>query len=371
MRELSLMQAIKQIIHLSFLPGLLCLCSCKGKEERIRPTEERITESVYASGIVKSDHQYQVYASVNGLVDQVFVREGDLVGKGDPILRVSGVPAQMNASNARLSAVYSSASENAEKIHELEIGIEQARIKMENDSLLLGRQRNLWAGQIGTRNELEQRELSYRNSVQAYETARLRYAEMEKQVNYQDRQARNTLRLYNSQAGDFTVRSETEGRIYSIPVKKGEMVSVQTPVAIAGDSATFLLELQVDEYDITEIRPGQKVLLTMDSYRGRVFEAVVQKIYPLMNSRSKTVAVDAGFEKQPPLLYPNLTCEANIVLREKEKALTIPRSCLLDGDYVLMADKEKRKVTTGLRDYRKVEILDGLTKSDFILKPAP
>ena len=89
-----------------------------------------------------------------------------------------------------------------------------------------------------------------------------------------------------------------------------------------------------------------------------------------MSERSKSFTVEAGFVSQPPALFPNLTCEANIVVQEKEKALTIPRACLLENDFVLLENNEKRKVTTGLKDYQKVEILSGLTVNDIILKPA-
>ena len=109
----------------------------------------------------------------------------------------------------------------------------------------------------------------------------------------------------------------------------------------------------------------------MDSYKGQTFEAVVQKINPLMNDRSKSFTIDAVFTRQPPALYPNLTCEANIVIQQKEKALTIPRSYLMAGDFVMLANKEKRKVTTGLKDYQQVEITGGLSATDFIIKPAP
>ena len=79
--------------------------------------------------------------------------------------------------------------------------------------------------------------------------------------------------------------------------------------------------------------------------------------------------LDAVFVKGPAALYPNLTCEANIVIQQKEKALLIPRTYLLDGDQVLLENKEKRKVTTGLKDYQQVEIISGLTVNDIILKP--
>jgi hypothetical protein len=41
----------------------------------------------------------------------------------------------------------------------------------------------------------------------------------------------------------------------------------------------------------------------------------------------------------------------------------------MEGDFVLLATKEKRKVVTGLRDYQKVEIISGLTLKDAIIKP--
>jgi multidrug efflux pump subunit AcrA (membrane-fusion protein) len=354
---------------ISLIIVFLLLASCKNKQEKVKPIEEKITESVYASGVIKSKNQYQVFATVNGLVAEVLVTEGDTVKKGDPIIRLSNTTAQLNAENAGLSAEYSSVAANAEKINELKINIDLAKTKMENDASLLERQRNLWAQQIGTRNEVDQRELTYKSSVTAWEAARLRYTELQKQIGFLEKQSQKNLQISKTVAGDYTIKSEADGKVYSILKEKGEMVNSQSPVALIGDGAAFTLELQVDEYDIARIKPGQKIVLSMDSYKGQVFEAVVEKINPLMNERSRSFTIEAKFVKQPPALYPNLTCEANIVIQEKEKTLTIPRTCLLEDDYVLLANKEKRKVTTGLKDYQKVEILSGLNVNDIILKP--
>ncbi|MEP7373907.1 MAG: efflux RND transporter periplasmic adaptor subunit [Chitinophagaceae bacterium] len=348
----------------------LLLISCKSKQEKIKPVEEKITESVYASGIVKSKNQYQAFSVVNGLVAEVFVNEGDLVKTGDPLIRLSSVTAELNRENAKLSADYSMVSANVEKLNDLKNNIDLARTIMETDASLLERQRNLWQQQIGTRNELDQRELTYKSSVNAFEAAKLRYAELQKQINFQEKQSQKNLQISKTAATDYTIRSETNGKVYSVLKEKGEMVNTQSPVALVGDATSFILELQADEYDIAKVKVGQKIILGMDSYKGQVFKAVVEKINPYMNERSKSFTIEAGFINQPPALFPNLTCEANIVIQEKEKALTIPRNCLLEGDYVLLASKEKRKVTIGLKDYQKVEILSGLTINDIILNPA-
>jgi len=278
-----------------FLLLLLFFFSCRSKQEKTTPVVQNITESVYASGIVKSENQYQVYATVNGLIQQRLVTEGDLVKKGQPIIRVVNETSRLNTENAQLAAAYADVSANRDKLNELRLTIDQARIKMQTDSSLLERQRALWTQQIGTRNELDQRELAYQNSVAAYKAALLRYNELQRQLSFTAKQAQKNLQISATQSSDYTVKSETDGKVYSLLKEQGEMVNPQTPVAVIGDASNFLLELQVDEYDIAKVRLGQKVLLTMDSYKGQVFEGTVTKINPIMNDRSRSFTVEAHF----------------------------------------------------------------------------
>lgn len=144
------------------------------------------------------------------------------------------------------------------------------------------------------------------------------------------------------------------------------MVSPQTPLAVIGKANSFLLELEVDENDMVQVSAGQKVLVTMDSYKGQVFEAEIRKIYPIMDERSRTFKIEAYFMQTPPKLYPNLTAEANIIIQEKKQAITIPKEYLIDKEYVFVNGDEKRKVKTGLSDYKHVEILEGLKAGETI-----
>lgn len=363
------------IYHSTFLYAIISvytlLVSCKSEQEKTQPVVQDITESVYASGIVKSEDQYQVYSTVNGLIQQVLVTEGDIVKKNQPIINVINETSELNRQNAQLAAEYADVNVNRDKLNELRINIDLAKSKVQNDSALLERQRSLWAQQIGTRNDLEQRELAYQNSVTAYQAAILRYNDIEKQLNFAAKQARKNLEISTTLSGDYVIRSKTDGKVYSILKEKGEMVNPLSPVAVIGDADEFLLELQVDEYDIAKIRLGQQVLINMDSYKGQVFEGKITKIDPIMDERSRSFTVEAVYTAMPPVLYPNLTVEANIIIQTKKNALVIPRSYLTEDNYVMTGDKQKKKVITGLKDYQHVEIVSGLDKNDVILKPAP
>ncbi len=348
---------------------LLFLYSCKNDSGKIKPTIETISESVYASGIVKSKNQYQVFASTSGLIENIYTSEGDSVSPGTPILSIANETSRLSTENARLAANYANVDANSQKLNELKLAIDLAQMKMKNDSLLLLRQKNLWAGKIGTQIELEQRELAYENSLTGYESALLRYKDLKKQIDFTAEQSKNNLSISKSRESDFLIKSNMNGMVYSILKEKGEMVNTQTPLAIIGDAKDFILELQIDEYDIVKVDKGKKVFVTLDSYKGEVFEAIVDKVNPLMNERSKTFTVEATFVKQPPVLYPNLTLEATILIQTKEKALTLPRNYLINDEYVLKSNGEKVKVVIGLKDYQKVEILSGVNEKDELIIP--
>lgn len=349
--------------------SLYLFTSCGSKTQFIQPKTETISETVYASGYVKSAGQYQVFSKATGILEKIWVAKGDMVKKGQSLFSISNDVSVLNRDNAQLAASNADIRANQDKLQELRLTIDVSKKKMENDRLVVERQRRLWKDQIGTRFELEQRELAYTNSSSAYQSALLRYNELKKQLNFTSAQTKKSLSISTSMLSDYTVRSEVEGRIYAILKEKGEAVSPQMPLALIGDASTFTLIMQVDENDIVHIIPGQKVAVTMDSYKGKLFEAEVDKINPLMNERSRSFEVEAHFTKAPEVLYPNLTLEANIIIHRKQNAITIPRNFLLDNDSVWISNKEKRKVVVGLKDYQKVEILQGLSSQDKIYLP--
>lgn len=352
-----------------FLPVSFLLSGCGKKTESTTPVFEKITESVYASGIIKSRNQYQVYSTVTGLLQEIYVQEGDTVNMNDSILRIQNISSDLNRENAKLAADLAGFNANGDKLNELKVNIEFAASKMKNDSVMLERQRSLWSQQIGTKNELEQRELALKNSSANYRSALYRFNDVKKQLETTAMQALNNLEISNSQAGDFILKSKYKGRVYSILKEKGELVSPQSPVAVIGDASDFEIQLLVDEYDITRIKSGQKVLIALDSYKGKLFEAKVSKIDPIMNERTRTFKITAEFLLKPEVLYPNLTVEANIIIQSKENALLIPRNYLIGDSLILNEKKEKIRVKTGLMDYNKVEILGGINAGEKIIKP--
>ena len=108
-----------------------------------------------------------------------------------------------------------------------------------------------------------------------------------------------------------------KGTVYQISISEGEIATPQKQLAIIGSGENYLLELQIDEYDIVNIQLGMPIFMVLNSYRDSVFNALVTKIKPIMNVQTKTFTVEAAFVRQPSILYPNISFEANIVTSTK------------------------------------------------------
>lgn len=347
----------------------ISLFSCKKEVASIKPEFKSITASVYASGTVKSLKQYNIYAGSTGLIKSISVNEGSLVKKGDVILKINNMAAILQADNAALAVKFNDYDLNMDKVTQIKKDIEIASRKLKLDSMMMSRQNNLWEQGIGTKNDQEQKELNYFNTKANLDNLRLKLKDILRQLKYASSQSKKNLEIIKSQVNEYTIKSEIDGKIYSLTKEVGEMVGPTTQFGVIGDDKNYMIELQLDEYDITSIKIGQAVIVKMDSHHDSVFEAKVDRINPLMNEKTRTFTVEAVFVTKPDILYPNLSVEANIVLNKKDKTLTIPSQYVFENHYVMLKDGTKKKIKIGLRDYQLTEVLEGIDSGTEIIIP--
>jgi len=351
-----------------YLAIALLLFSCKNKKESISPEIKDISESVYASGIVKSKNQYEVFSKTNGILETIFIKEGMQIKKGDPLFKIENKNAKFNTDNARLSSNANDYLQNPAKLNDSKNAIQLAKKKLANDSLMLLRQKNLWEKNIGSKIELEQKQLNYENAKAAFAHAKASDDDLKRQLKLISDQSKNNLQIAESSESDLIIRSNVDGIVYKINKEKGELVTSLSAIAIIGQNE-FIIELNIDEFDIVKMKIGQQVIVRMDSYKSQVFDATVSSIYPIMNERTRTFKAEAVFVKAPEKLFPNLTMEANIVIDIKKNALTIPRNYLVNDSTVILENGKPQIIKTGLMDYNLVEILSGIVSGSKIILP--
>jgi multidrug efflux pump subunit AcrA (membrane-fusion protein) len=352
------------------LTSLFYFISCSSKKDKILPTEQDLTESVYSSVTIQPDSLYQAYAIVTGILDKNFVEEGSLIKTNEAIAQIINNTPLINSQNSKLSLDL--AKENydgsATVLEGIKDEIAAAVLKYKNDSINFFRQKNLWNQNIGSKAEFDTKKLNYNLSQNNLILLKNKYNQTKNQLSNNLKQAENNYQTSLINTKDFTVKSKINGKIYALYKEPGEIVNTMEPIASIGSATDFIIEMLVDEVDIVKIKLNQEVLLILDAYANEVFKAKVSKIFPKKDERNQTFKVEAMFVNAPPILYPGLSGEANIIISKKNNVLTIPKNYILNNDMV-KTDDGLITITKGLENLEFVEVLSGITKNTYIYKP--
>jgi len=344
--------------------------ACEKKRDSIKPHYENMVEAVYASATIQPEGYYKVNASISGYLEEVYVREGDFVREGDLLYVISNKPIRINEANASLTyqLLKDSYSGQANLIDELKLSLSSSELKMQNDSVTFSRYLELDRKNACSKAELDNSKIIYQVSKNNYLGLKKQIARKEIELRNQLNQSRNNLSLSSLRTDDYYIRSNIDGKVFQANNEKGEMVTIQETLAIIGDQNHFLIEMLIDEMDISKLRIGQKVIVTLEAYKNEVFEAVLTEISPKMDDKNQTFKIKAKFTKTPKKLYMGLTGEGNIVVKEGAKVLVIPTDYLMPGNMVETKDG-KVNVKIGLTNWEFVQIISGLNENTVIFKP--
>ena len=344
--------------------------SCSNNEDKIRPTERPLTESVYTSVTVQPDSLYQAYAIVAGILDNNLVEEGDVVLKDETLIQIINSAPKLNSQNAKfsLNLAKENYNGNAAILNSILEEIEAAKLKYKNDSINYFRQKNLWDQKIGSKVEFDTRKLNYELASNSLKLLQSKYNRTKNELHTAVKQAQNNYQSALINTKDFMVKSKINGKVYALYKEAGEIVTTMEPLASIGSATNFVINMLVDEVDIVRISKNQDVIIQLDAYNNKVFKGKVSKIYPKKDERNQTFKVEAVFENPPIILYPGLSGEANIIIAKKDTVLTIPKEYLIDGDKV-KTDDGLMPITTGLQNMEYIEVLSGITKDTQIYKP--
>jgi HlyD family secretion protein len=352
---------------------LFLIFSCKKQDNFINPSVKKVTEAVYASGYIAPENEYKLVSRAEGYLTKKLVNEGDEIKVGQELFIIESDQQnyRLRSSKAVLDIAEQNISENGPVLSEISSGLLAVRKKLSFDSINYTRFKNLWEKRSCSKIDFDKAELSYENSKKDYQMQLSRLERARNQVKLEYQNARNNYNISLEESGNYGLKSRINGFVYKTFKQEGELVNRQEPIAILGEKDKLYIQMSVDELDIKKIKTGQKVLVSLDAYPDSVFNAVVRKIYPMVNPRDQSFRVDAYFTGTVPVGFTGLAAEANIIIREKDQALTIPKYLLKGEDSVEIIENGEQimvKIRKGLETLEEVEILSGLSKDSQLVK---
>jgi multidrug resistance efflux pump len=342
--------------------------------------------NVRATGVLKPLNIRWVSSQVSGRAEQVFVKPGAKVNKGDVLVQLSNPDLLRNLEKARWELEAKKAESHVSfvmlesQIVDLNNSVLSAEYRYQSAKLKLDAETELLAQGNATVSAIEYQrsQLLVKQQMQSWQAQKQKAKKMEVNLTATKiaQKARiglvdNNYHRVKAQVEALQVRASTSGVIQQISLELGEQTLVGDNVALIADQKSLFAELQVQEVRVRDIAIGQSV--TIDTRTSEITGKVI-RIDPAVISGMVLVDVklsgDIPAEARPELAVDGLIAISNI-----ENTLYVRRPVYAPRHtkvslYRLSADQHfasKKLVSLGQSSVNKIQILDGLTLGDEII----
>lgn len=364
---------MKRISHLTIVLILIIYGESCSKLEYSKPLHKNMIDAVFASGVIFYYDDYNVVSNTTGYLKKILKRQGDSVEIGERLYVVANIisASQVIIAELNYKDAVTKVLPHSPTLRQKQQQVAMALKQLNKDSIDYARNLRLFKANTISKLDLENSEIQYQNSLSDYiiqqnalaETIEYLYLNRSTSAKQLDIQKQSD--IYNF------ISAEIDGVIADLYLNEGDLVTPGVTIAkISGGKVKA--KLYIDESDINRIKPGQKVLVSLNTAVDSILEAVVTKIYPTFDILNQAFVVEADFVPVPHnvYLFTQTQLQANIIISEKKEALIIPTMCLIQGNSVkVKGDKTLRQVVTGIKNESWVEILSGISEEDLLENP--
>ena len=312
-----------------------------------------IEEKIVATGKVLPEDEVNIVPQIAGIIQEIYVEEGDEIFAGDLIARIKVVP-------------------NEQTLNSAEGRVKNAHIVMKNSIIEFERNKALDTKEIISEQEYNSSELRYNQDMQ-----NLSNTKSDLQI----------IKLGSSGGSSITntnIRATVSGTILEIPVEEGDQViqantfNAGTIIATIADLNQMIFEGQVDEGEVGKLKVGMPLAVTLGAIENKEYEAKLRLIAP--KGTEVAGAIQFKIEGEVYLddeyvVRAGYSANASIIT-DKKSDITAISEALLQYDsktknpYVEIETSSqkfvRRDVELGISDGVNAELLSGVKKSDKI-----
>jgi len=361
------MKTTKFIIPI--IAGLILLNSCGKNTETTKPVRKNITETVFASGILVPENQYNLTAQSEGYLISLNFDEGDIVKTGDLLAVIDNKTYEINSQGADLLLKIAQVNTlpNAPALKQIEANMHAAEQKMNQDKQQAERYKTLYESNSVSKLEYENMELAYKNS-------KANYLSLKENYNLQKQLAEQQLINQQSQSeinkilqGKNELRAVVGDKVYTKYKELGDYVRRGEVIAIIGSPENLYAKLSIDESSMSKIKLHQKVIVQLNTDAEHSFNARITEIYPAFDKQTQSFYCKSVFTDSLNFLISGTQLQANIVTGNKKNVLVIPRKFLDYGSMVNVKGEGKIKIETGIISSDWIEVTGGIDENSILV----
>jgi HlyD family secretion protein len=364
-----------------------------------------------ATGYIVAHHTINVNSKVTGRLAWIGVEKGDKVKEGQVLVRLEDQEfraayeqAKGAVANARAYLEELQHGSRPEEIQQAQHNLDEARATLANDKLTLDRTKELAAGGVVSRQQLDDATAKFQadqervNSLsKAFELAKIgpRSEEIARAQGALT-QAQGQLDYAQSQLDATVIRAPVTGTILDRTAEKGELITAQFASAAAGgpqgsvvslaDLNDLQVELDIAQADFARLGPNQKAKVTTDAYPDKEYDGEIAQISPEANRQKATVQVKVQVlnpEKYPDIqLRPEMNATVRFLANDTPKdprgssGVFVPSAAIRerDGQKIVLIAFHGRAVARGIHILSLRSdgaLVDGLIGGENVITTAP
>lgn len=171
---------------------------------------------------------------------------------------------------------------------------------------------------------------------------------------------------------NITVYSDKKGVVLKKEILEGQYVDIGMTLFQVADLSTVWVEAQIYESELNDVKEGQLVKITSQTYPNTIFKGHISFIYPTVEDETKTIKIRIELNNYDLKLKPEMIVKTQINDSES-KVLAVPRSAvILTGKKAIVwVEKELNKfvpkeVKIGKNNDEYYEIVSGLSEGESI-----
>ena len=283
----------------------------------ITTSEQKFNHFIELQGNVKTKQNVLVYPEMPGILNKVYVKEGQKVKKDQILATID------------------------------DGGLSQQLLLLKSNEQLakttFERQKRLWDQQIGS-------EIQYLQAKTSYDSQK------------------NATRQLKKQLGKFTIRAPFSGIIDDVFKEKGTVVAPGPGAEIFRiiNLSNMYIETDVPESYISSIKKNKMVEVNFPIL-GRSYDSSIRQVGNFINPTNRTFRIEVGIPNLDGEIKPNLTAKLRLNDYSNSNAILIPQSIISENAkgqqfiYVVKDNKEKNQVYA-----ERLVIETGKTNGDFI-----
>ena len=176
-----------------------------------------------------------------------------------------------------------------------------------------------------------------------------------------------------SRTAKTVIRAPFSGILGLRQVSPGAYVKAGTDIVRLENVTSIKVDFRIPENYLSKIRPNQEIAVKLDAYPGEAFTGRVYAVEPVVDERTRTIAMRARIPNKGFKLKPGMFVRVAVTLESRPNAVIVPEEAIwpqgkdsfvfrvVDGKAALT------KVAIGNRSPGSVEILKGLAANDMVI----